>query len=452
MAEANSSKSKNKKALYIGLGILALGGLIWFIMRRKNVTINIENYKISDYAPLTDNQLQTKIQNAKEEIANLGVDDAIKGFQNQIDSLMAGGSPEALATVKLLQDIIADLQNQTKLGTNITAPNTSSMGMGSGVPTLTASSVDATKYPLVTKSLFDTYISDINSSVSIDGLQTTIDGLNNAVNQMFSDNTPQSNQRGLLLNDIIRALGGTPLYSPKQATTLSTNPTPTPSMNDVDAFVDPPNKPLTGSATLPSPTNTTPTQMVVAPTLPPIPQLSSTLFDTANYPNVTQALIDDKVGQINASVLANGVNATVSSLLANATQLDASTNATDRATGKLIYDMAATLDIINNPANASKYVIKDANYWKNYLINFFKLNTDTPNNTALASYLYVKWALHGIDFPENIQSQYVVLPFASRKNDYIKNLITTNGGASVVNSLTFNLSPLGQIIQYRPAR
>jgi hypothetical protein len=423
-------------------------------MRRKNVTINIENYKISDYAPLTDNQLQGKIKNAQEEINNLGVDDAIKGFQNQIDSLTAGGTPEGLATAKLLQDIIAELQNQTKMGTDITAPITSSMGMGSGVPTLTASSVDATKYPLLTSSDIEKAISGTNTLLTQSGLQATLDYLNTSANQLFSANNPSSNQNGLLLNDIIRALGGTPLYYPNQVTTLSTNPTPTPSMNDVNTFVDPPSIPLTGIAPtpLPSTISPTPSGTTMLTTTPTRPQLSSTLFDTANYPNVTQALIDDKVGQINASVLANGVNATVQSLLANATQLDASTNTTDRATGKLIFDMAATLDIINNPANASKYVINDANYWKNYLINFFKLNTATPNNTALASYLYVKWALHGIDFPENIQSQYVVLPFASAKNNYIKNLIAQNGGANVVNSLTFNLSPLGQIIQYRPAR
>jgi hypothetical protein len=445
MAETSMSKGKKKKALYIGLGILALGGLIWFIMRRKNVTINIENYKISDYAPLTDNQLQGKIKTAQEEINNLGVDDAIKGFQNQIDSLMAGGTPEGLATAKLLQDIIADLQNQTKMGTDITAPITSSMGMGSGVPTLTASSVDATKYPLIDSSMIPGFINDINALISRDGLQTTIDNMNKNVNELFNRNTPRDVQEGLLINDIIRALGGTPLYSPKQVTTLSTNPTPTPTMNDVNTFVDPPSIPLTGIA--PTPSGTT-----MLTTTPTRPQLSSTLFDTANYPNVTQALIDDKVAQINASVLANGVGATVQSLLANATQLDASSNPADRDVAKLIYDMAATLDIINNPANASKYVIKDANYWRDFLINLFKLSTATPNNSGLKQWLYVKWAKHGIDFPEPIQSQYIAQPNAGVKTRFIDSLIVQNGGLNIVNSLTFNLSPLGKIIQYYPAR
>jgi len=328
------------------------------------------------------------------------------------------------------------------------------MGMGSGVPTLTASSVDATKYPLLTSSDIEKAISGTNTLLTQSGLQATLDYLNTSANQLFSANNPSSNQNGLLLNDIIRALGGTPLYSPNQVTTLSTNPTPTPSMNDVNTFVDPPSRPLTGIAPtpLPSPTTPTPTQMVVAPTPSPIPQLSSTLFDTANYPNVTQALIDDKVGQINASVLANGVNATVQSLLANATQLDASANQADRNVGKLIYDMAATLDIINNPANASKYVLKDANYWRNYLIDFFRLNTATPNNSGLKQWLYVKWALHGIDFPEPIQSQYIAQPNAGVKTRFIDSLVVQNGGLNIVNSLTFNLSPLGQILQYRPAR
>jgi HAMP domain-containing protein len=82
--------------LLIGLGVLALGGLIYFLMRKKgtsstSVIINVNNYSASDYAPLTDAQIKAKIDEINKLVGEVGVDEAIAQLQMEIDALLNDG-------------------------------------------------------------------------------------------------------------------------------------------------------------------------------------------------------------------------------------------------------------------------------------------------------------------------------------------------------------------------
>jgi len=179
-------------------------------------------------------------------------------------------------------------------------------------------------------------------------------------------------------------------------------------------------------------------------TNPALPQLNADVFNLETYGGIIpQATIDSRLQQANASVLANGVPATVSSLLAESNTLANSTNATDKAVAQLLYDMAVTLDIANNPANASKYaVVRDANYWRNYYLS-------RPSTFDLSRELYLKWTSRGIKFTEPTESQYGPLPYTSSRTNFLKNLVTTNGREAVLSNVIFNLTPSGNIVSNR---
>lgn len=407
MAETTTPKGKKNKALYIGLGVIALGGLIYFLMRKKgttstNVMINIANYSTSDYEPLTYAQIKAKVDEVNGLINQLGVDETIKQLQSQIDSYMSDGSPESLAYASLLEDIITDLENQSRSTSSSIAPSDMTMGMGTspdmtmGMGTSMGTSPDMTM-----------------------GMGTTLD---------MNTLTPQV--------DLIYTQNGV---------------TPTPSTNDMNTFVDPISTPIVSP--LPPNTQTTTIATPTTPLVKPIPQLNNGLFDILDYPGVTQALIDSKIDEINASVQSNGVIPTITSLLNNANQLDSSQNAIDRTIGKLIYDMAATLDIINNPANASKYTITGTQQsWREWLIARYKLNTDMPDIPGLVYWLYVSWARYTIDFPQPYQTTYDNLPYASSKRSSLNTLVSQNGAINVVNNLIFNLTPLGKLFKATVSR
>ena len=279
MAESTTSKSKKKKALYFGLGIIALGALIWWLMCRRNITINIINYNLNNYAPLTDAQVKAKIENANRTISQIGVDKAIKEFQNEIDSLMASGSPEALATAKLLGDIILDLQNQNKslITSQSSTMNNGSMAVNTS-RSLSNSDINTTNYRLLSNDMIKTAIDGTNLMLSQTSLDEAIRLLNEQARQSFNTNTPLGNEMGLLINDIIRFLGGVALYTPNVlTTTINTNPTPTPSTNDLTSFVDPVSKPT-------PPTNTT---IVTNPTQTPSTNDLTSFVDPVTKPIVT---------------------------------------------------------------------------------------------------------------------------------------------------------------------
>jgi hypothetical protein len=112
--------------------------------------------------------------------------------------------------------------------------------------------------------------------------------------------------------------------------------------------------------------------------------------------------------------------------------------------------MAVTLDVATNPANASKYaVVKDANYWRNYLINFYNMNTPTPDNTGLVSWLYMKWATRGITFTQPLDTDYDNVPNAAAKRRFLADLITRNGGVNVISNIIFNITPSGKLVSNR---
>jgi hypothetical protein len=493
MAEASSTatgKGKKKKALYIGLGILALGGLIYFLMRKKggstNVTINVANYSASDYEPLTDAQIKSKIDEVNSLINQVGVDETIKKLQDQIDSYMADGSPESLAYASLLEDVIADLETQTRSTSDVSAPSDMTMGMGvpsdmtmgmgvpsdmtmgmgvpsnmtmgGGVPTtptLTASSIDATKYPLLSSSQIASELANTNSLVASKGVAGAIAELNARAGALLSSTNPIDQQLGLLLNDIIRLLGGTPLNTTlAPIRVIGTNPAPTPSTNDLNDFVDPSTRPL--------PTNigTTPTPTMVAPQPVSLPQLNADSgFNSSTYTTIPQATIDTYLSQANAGVLANGVTPTVASLIAQSNTLASSANATDREIAQLLFDMAATLDIAQNPANASKYPPKEQyqRTWYDWAASYYNLNSATPNLSAFQQWLYNRWSTYGIDFTEPLQTNYRSQPYASAKNRYLASVITNNGGGgvgalAVLSNVIFNVTPSGKLINRRPAR
>lgn len=454
MAETTTLKGKKNKALYIGLGVLALGGLIYFLMRKKgtsstSVTINVANYSASDYAPLTDAQIKAKIDEINKLVGEVGVDEAIAQLQTQIDGLLSDGSPESLAMATLIEDIIADLENQTRSTNNAVAPGDmmigvpSGMTMGMGVPStmtstpvLPALSVDITKYPLLSNSQIGNELANANSLVANKGVAGAIAELNARTGALLSSTNPIDQQLGLLLNDIIRALGGVPLNTTlAPISVISTNPTTTPSTNDLTDFVDPSTRPTT-----------------TTPVAPSLPQLTTAQFSNETYPLVPQATLDTKVGEVNASVLANGLATTIANLLAQANTLDKSTLPTERELGKVYYDMAATLDILNNPANASNYVITGTQQsWRDFLISRYALNTATPNITGLQQWLTTKWATYGIDFTEPFQTQYRANT-GNARGRFIGTSIATNGAIWMVDRVIFNLTPLGKLIYQRPAR
>jgi hypothetical protein len=452
MAETTSGKGKKNKGLLIGLGVLALGGLIYFLMRKKgtsstSVTINVSNYSASDYEPLTDAQIKSKVDEVNGLLNQLGTDETIKQLQSQIDSYMTDGSPESLAYAALLEDVISDIENQTKSTTSAVAPSNMAMGvpsmmmgvpstMISGSPILTTASIDATKYPLLSNAQIGSELANANSLVASKGVDGAIAELNARTGALLSSTNPIDQQLGLLLNEIIRALGGIPLNTTlAPIKVISTNPTTTPSTNDLTAFVDPATRPTT------------------TPTAPTLPQLSTSQFSTETYPLVPQTTLDSTVADVNASVLANGLATTISNLLAQATALDKSTLPAERELGKVYYDMAATLDILSNPANASKYTITGTQQsWREYAISRFALNTATPNLLGLQGWLYIKWATYGIDFTEPTQTQYRAIPYSNAKSRQIGTWINTNGWSWMLDRVIFNLTPLGKIINQRPAR
>jgi len=330
MAETISGKGKKNKGLLIGLGVLALGGLIYFLMRKKgtsstSVTINVANYSASDYAPLTDAQIKSKIDEINRLVSEVGVDEAIAQLQTEIDALLSEGSPESLAMATLIEDIIADLENQVRASNNAVAPSDMTIGvpstMTSSSPILSTSAIDPTKYPLLSSTDLATELSNANNLVATKGVSGAISDLNARANTLLASPNPKDQQLALLLQELIRLLGG--IFIPNRPTTMVT----TPSTADVDAFVDPATRPTT------------------TPTAPTLPQLSTSQFSEETYPLVPQTTLDSTVADVNASVLANGLATTISNLLAQATALDKSTLPAERELGKVYYDMAATLDI-----------------------------------------------------------------------------------------------------------
>jgi hypothetical protein len=298
-------------------------------------------------------------------------------------------------------------------------------------------------------------LANANSLVASKGVAGAIAELNARTGALLSSTNPIDQQLGLLLNDIIRALGGVPLNTTlAPIKVISTNPAPTPSTNDLTAFVDPTN------LTTPTPTpiaTTTPT--MVAPQPISLPQLNADMgFNSSTYSAIPQATIDTYLSQANAGVLANGVTPTVSSLIAQSNTLASSANATDREIAQLLFDMAATLDIAQNPANASKYPPKEQyqRTWYDWTVARYLLNTATPDLVGLQQFLYTKWATYGIDFTEPLQTNYRAQS-GNAKGRYIQTTIANNGGGSVgalalLSNVIFNVTPSGKLIYRRPAR
>jgi hypothetical protein len=154
-------------------------------------------------------------------------------------------------------------------------------------------------------------------------------------------------------------------------------------------------------------------------TAPILPQLSKAEFSNSTYPLVPQTTLDAKVDEVNASVLANGLATTIANLIAQANILDKSTLPSERELGKVYYDMASTLDIKNNPANASKYNIKTQQTWREYVISKYRLNTATPDINGYVQYITIAWALYGLDFTEPLQTTYLSTGCASGKKKYL---------------------------------
>jgi hypothetical protein len=342
----------------------------------------------------------------------------------------------------------------------IGVPSDMTMGMGvpstmtNPTPTLSASSIDATKYPLLTSSQIGSELSNTNSLVASKGVAGAIAELNARTGALLSSPNPIDQQLGLLLNDITRVLGGTPLNTTlAPIRVIGTNPAPTPSTNDLTDFVDPSTRPL--------PTNigTTPTPTMVAPQPVSLPQLNADSgFNSSTYTTIPQATIDTYLSQANASVLANGVTPTVDSLIAQSNTLASSSNATDREIAQLLFDMAVTLDVAQNSANASKYPPKEQyqRTWYDWAAAYYNLNTATPNLTGLQQFLYTRWATYGIDFTEPLQTNYRAQS-GNARGRYIQTTIANNGGGSVgalalLSNVIFNVTPSGKLIYRRPSR
>jgi hypothetical protein len=376
---SNIAKGKNKKTLYIALGILALGGLIWGIMRRKktsSIFLNITNYPSSIYAPLTDAQIKSELEKANALVASKGVDGAIADLQSQIASLQAQGTPESLALASLLQDFIADLETQK--ANEIRSASMASIGTTDTTSTGSMSIAD-------------------NAMVN-DGTNITL-GTNTATN-------PNTANGGI--DDM---LGGT-----KSLTTTTNTPS--------------------------------------ALTNPQTPQLTNANFNSETYDGVIpQTTIDGLLQQYNAQVLSNGnVTSTVASLLTQSEALANKTNPTptELATAQLLYDMAVTYDVTAIPSNASKYaVIKDANWWRNYLIQFFKLDTATPDNAGFVRWCYIKWAIRSITFNEPLETDYDNLLNGAAKTRLLNSVIATNGAIALLSNINFNITPSGKLVANR---
>jgi hypothetical protein len=157
----------------------------------------------------------------------------------------------------------------------------SNMTMGGGVPSgmvgslpiLSASAIDPTKYPLLSKTDLATELSNANNLVATKGVDGAISDLNTRANTLLASSNPKDQQLALLLQELIRLLGG--VFIPNRPTTMVT----TPSTADVDAFVDPATKPTTTT------------------TAPILPQLTKAEFSNETYPLVPQTTLDAKVDE-----------------------------------------------------------------------------------------------------------------------------------------------------------
>lgn len=317
----------------------------------------------------------------------------------------------------------------------------------------------ASKYAPLTDAQIKAELDKANALVESKGVDGAIADLQSQIASLQAQGTPESLALASLLQDFIADLEtqkANEIRSASMASMGTTDTTSTGSMSIADnAMVNDGTNITLGSNTTTNPntanggiddmlggtkSTTTPSTLATPQPL----QLTNATFNTDTYGGVIpQATIDGRLQQANASVLANGVPATVASLLAESNTLANSTNATDKAVAQLLYDMAVTLDVANNPANASKYaVVKDANYWRNYYLN-------RPSTFDLARELYLKWGTRGIKFTEPTESQYAPLPFASARMNFLRNLITTNGREAVLSNVIFNLTPSGNIVANR---
>jgi hypothetical protein len=138
--------------------------------------------------------------------------------------------------------------------------------------------------------------------------------------------------------------------------------------------------------------------------------------------------------------------------------LASSANATDREIAQLLFDMAVTLDVAQNSANASKYPPKEQyqRTWYDWTAARYLLNTATPNLVGYQQFLYTKWATYGIDFTEPLQTNYRAQS-GNARGRYIQTTIANNGGGSVgslalLSNVIFNVTPSGKLIFRRPSR
>jgi gas vesicle protein len=123
------------------------------------------------------------------------------------------GASNTILVPKSVLELFVPTQNNDLIDPpNVVAQNPNQLGMGipsmvTGNATFSISSIDRTKFPLLSDQEISDAINSANNQVQNVGLQRAIEQFQSGAEYRLSQNNPRDTQLGLLINDLLKSKG-----------------------------------------------------------------------------------------------------------------------------------------------------------------------------------------------------------------------------------------------------